>query len=190
MQGSGGSVGAVLADLGAPWVVAAFAVGAAVAGRHRAAAALERSSGVLAGGFAGGGALAVASLVYYDGSTGPRAVFWMTLGLFVGGLAGGAGAAWVIWRGSGVEALAATALGLTLTAEAVARLGGSLWMASSTTAGLVVVALALLGVLTPILLTRGSALGAAGSVAVLVLALPTAVLLGAAPSLLALPTAF
>ena len=188
-EGSGGPVGAVLADLGAPWVLAAFAAGAAVAGRHRAATALDRSSGVLAGGLAGGSALAVASLVYYDGSTGPCAVLWMGLGLIVGGLAGGAGAAWAMWRRSAAGATAATALGLALAAEGVARFGGALRMESSTTADLTVLATAGLGVLAPLVLTRGSVRGVAGSVGVLALAVPTAALLAAAPALLALPTA-
>jgi len=188
-DGPSGTIGAVLADLGAPWVLAAFAAGAAVAGRQRPAAALDRSSGVVGGGLAGGGALAVASLVYYDGSTGPRAVLWMAIGLVVGGLAGGAGASWVMWRGSAVEATAATALGLALAAEAVARFGGTLWLDSTPTANVIAIALAGLGVLAPIVLTRGSALGVAGSVGVLAFAVPTAALLAAAPALLALPTA-
>ena len=188
-EGSGGRAGAVLADLGAPWVLAAFAAGAAVAGRHRAAAALDRSSGILAGGLAGGGALTVASLVYYDGSTGPRAVLWMALGLVVGGLAGGAGASWAMWPRSVAGATAATALGLALAAEAVARFGGTLQMQSSATADLIVLAVAGVGVLAPLVLTRGSVLGVAGSVGVIALAVPTAALLAAAPALLVLPTA-
>jgi hypothetical protein len=187
-DGSGGPIGAVLADLGAPWVLAAFATGAAVAGTHRTSA-LDRSSGALAGGLAGGGALAVASLVYYDGSTGPRAVLWMGLGLLVGGLAGGAGAAWAMWRRVAAGATAATALGLALAAEGVARFGGALHMERSATADLTVLALVGLGVLVPLVLTRGSALGVAGSVGVLALAVPTAALLTAAPALLALPAA-
>ena len=62
-------------------------------------------------------------------------------------------------------------------------------MESSGTADLVVLALAGLGVLAPLVLTRGSALGLAGSVGVVALAVPTAALLAAAPALLALPAA-
>jgi hypothetical protein len=186
-NGSGGPVGAVLADLGAPWVLAAFAAGAAVAGSHRAAA-LERSSGLLAGGIAGGGALAVASLVYYDGSTGRHAVLWMALGLVVGGLAGGAGASWAVWRRAAPGATAAAALGLVLAAEAVARFAGTLGTERSVAADLIVLSLAGLGVLAPLVLTRRSVLGVAGSVGVLALAVPTAALLALAPALLAIPT--
>ena len=182
-DGAAGPVGAALADLGAPWVLAAFTAGAALAGRQRAAAALDRSSGIFGGGFAGGGALAVASLVYYDGSTGPRAVLWMALGLVVGGLAGGSGAAWAMWPRSATGAMAATALGLALAAEGVARFGGALGMERSAAAGLTVLTVAGAGVLVPIVLTRGSVRGVAGSVGVLALAGPTAALLAVAPTL-------
>jgi hypothetical protein len=160
-----------------------------VAGHQRAAVALDRASGGLAGGLAGGGALALASLVYYDGSTGTRAVVWMGLGLVVGGLAGGAGAAWAMWRRSAAGATAAAALGLAFAAEGVARFGGVLRMETSATAGLTVLAVAGMGVLVPLVLTRGSVLGVAGSVGVLALAVPTAALLAVGPALVGLHTA-
>jgi hypothetical protein len=47
-------------------------------------------------------------------------------------------------------------------------------MEPSVVAGLTVLAVAGIGVLTPLLLTRGSALGAAGSLVVLACALPAA----------------
>lgn len=184
-DGAAGLVGDVVADLGAPWILAAFASGVAVAGRHRVAA-LDRSSGVLAGGLAGGGALAVASLVYYDGSTGPRAVFWIGLGLVVGGLAGGAGAAWAIWPRSAAGAAAATALGLSLATEGVARLGGVFRMDGSPTAEVTVLALVGLGVLVPLVLTRGSPAGLVGGIGVVALAAPSAAVLAAGSTLLSL----
>jgi hypothetical protein len=183
-DGAAGYPGAVVADLGAPWIMAAFATGVAVGGRRPVA--LEPTSRILAGVLAGGGALALGSLVYYAGSTGPRAVFWMGLGLVVGGVAGGAGAAWATWPRSAPGAAAATALGLAVAAEGVARLGGGLWMASNPTADLTVLGVIGLGVVLPLLLARGRALGLVGSLGVLTLAVPTAAVLAATPAVLSL----
>lgn len=184
-DGAAGPVGVVVSDLGAPWTLVAFASGVAVAAAgHRRVATLDRSSGVLAGGLAGGGALAVASLVYYGGSTGPRTVLWMFLGLVVGGLAGGAGAAWAMWPRAAAGAAAATALGLAFATEGVARLGGVLSMDGSPTAEVTVLALVGLGALVPLLLTRGGVLGVVGSVGVVALAAPGAALLAAGAAVL------
>jgi hypothetical protein len=180
--GSGGAAGAVLADLGAPWILAAFAVGVLVVTPRPGRPAVE-VAGVALAGMAGAATLALASFVYYDGSIGPRAVLWAAIGLVVGSLAATAGATWRLRPESAVGVMAAGALGLTFAAEGVARLSGGLWMDAGPVARVTVLAVTAAGVATPLILARGRAAGLVASLAVVVLALPVALLLVTAPAL-------
>jgi hypothetical protein len=179
VEGAAGAFGVSVAELGAPWVVAAFAVGAVVA-VHPVDDPPPELARLGLGAAAGAAAMVVASFVYYGNTSSTSAVFWAAVGVIVGGAAGAAGAAWRVHRDDAVQALAAGVLGLALVAEGIGRrdfgwfhIAGGL---SYLTAGWLVVA----GVAIPVLLTRGRPFGFAASIAALGLAGPVAALVVAA----------
>lgn len=175
VEGSGGRFGAVLAELGAPWVVVAFAAGALVATPRPSDPWVERA-GVLLGAVAGAAAMVVASFTYYGDASSPSAVFWATAGLMVGGPAGLAGAAWRSRPGGAVEAVAAGMLGLALVAEGVGRLDFGWFHGDTHLMRLGSAWLVVAGVVLPIVLTRGRLAGFVASSSALLLAMPVAAL--------------
>ena len=174
-EGSGGLLGLGLAQLGAPWVLVAFAAGVIVAGKRSADPAIERAA-VALGGLAGAGTMVVASFSYYGDASSPSAVFWAAVGLVVGFAAGLAGAAWRARPGSVVEATAAGALGLALAAEGIGRLDFGWFRSTSQVSHLGAAWLVAVGVALPILLTRGRPAGVVASITVVLLAAPVAAL--------------
>jgi hypothetical protein len=173
VEGTGGPFGITLAQLGAPWVVVAFVVGALVAVRRPDDRAVEWA-GLAVGGLAGAGTMVVASFSYYGEASSFAAVFWATAGLFVGGAAGVAGAAWRSRPGGAVEAAAAGALGLALVAEGIGRLDFGWFHTAGEAAQLGAGWLVLGGLALPLVLTRGRLAGALASLCVLLLAAPVA----------------
>lgn len=173
VDGSAGPVGVLLAQLGAPWVVVAFAAGAIVADPRSTDPGVQRA-GVALGGLAGAGAMVVASYSYYGDASSSSAVFWATVGLLVGGAAGIAGAVWRARPGGASEATAAGALGLALVAEGIGRLDFGWFHATGRLAGLGSAWLVVAGLALPVLLTRGRPAGFVASCAVLLLAAPVA----------------
>ena len=171
-EGSAGPVGISLAQLGAPWVLVAFAAGVLVAERS-ADPAIERAALVL-GGLAGAGTMVVASVSYYGDASSRSAVFWAAAGLVVGGAAGLAGAAWRARPGSVVGAMAAGALGLALVAEGIGRLDYGWFHSTGQVSHLGARWLVAGGLALPVLLTRGRPAGVVASISVFVLAAPVA----------------
>ena len=162
-EGSAGLVGIGLSQLGAPWVVVAFAAGVLVAGERSADPAVERA-GVALGGLAGAGTMVVASFSYYGDASSPSAVFWAAAGLVVGGAAGLAGAAWRARPGGVVEATAAGALGLALAAEGIGRLDFGWFHSTGQVSHLGARWLVAAGLALPVLLTRGRPAGVVASI--------------------------
>ena len=174
-EGSGGLVGISLSQLGAPWVLVAFATGVLVGDVRSSDPAIERAA-VALGGVAGAGTMVVASFSYYGDASSPSAVFWAAAGVLVGGAAGVAGAAWRARPGSVVEAVAAGALGLALVAEGIGRLDYGWFHASGQASHLGARWLVAAGVALPVLLTRGRPAGVVASISVVLLAAPVAAL--------------
>ena len=174
-EGSGGPLGVGLAQLGAPWVLVAFAAGALVADERSADPVIERAA-VALGGLAGAGTMVVASFSYYGDASSPSAVFWAAVGLVVGGAAGLAGAAWRARPGSVVEATAAGALGLALVAEGIGRLDFGWFDSTGQVSHLGARWLVAAGLALPILLTRGRPAGVVAAITVVLLAAPVAAL--------------
>lgn len=175
IDGTGGPFGVSIAQLGAPWVAVAFAVGALVVVHRQEHPGVERV-GLALGALAGAGTMVVASFAYYGTASSPSAVFWAAAGIVVGGAAGLAGAAWRARPDSIVEVVAAGTLGLALVAEGIGRLDFGWFHVSSdlslSTAQWLVVA----GACVPVVLTRGRPLGFVASVTALLLAAPVAAL--------------
>lgn len=124
------SINGVLANLGAPWVIAAFIAGAVRAGPDG-----SRSDGLarphLAAGFAGALAgtigLVVATIVYYGPArTGSfdfhgaavRTVFWTMVSVAAGVVFGAAGALWRVSSSDTVRATSLVGLGTVIAGEA------------------------------------------------------------------------
>ncbi len=173
VDGIAGPIGVLLGQLGAPWVVVAFAAGAIVAARPSADPAVERA-GIALGGLAGAATMVVASFSYYGDASSPSAMFWATAGIMVGGAAGLAGAAWRARPGGAVEAAAAGALGLALVAEGIGRLDFGWFHAAGHLHRLGSGWLVVAGLALPVVLTRGRPAGFVASTCVLLLAVPVA----------------
>ncbi|MEY2425618.1 MAG: hypothetical protein QOI61_1190 [Actinomycetota bacterium] len=179
IDGAGGSLGIGLAQLGAPWVLVAFAVGAIVAVERADDPVLERA-GLGLGALAGAAAMVVASFTYYGGASSVSAIFWAAAGMFVGGAAGLAGAGWRSHSDGMLRAVAAGALGLALVAEGIGRLEFGWFHVTGDLARLAAGWLVVCGAVVPVVLTRGQRAGFVASFAVLVLAAPVAMLVVAA----------
>ena len=173
IEGTGGAFGVSLAQLGAPWVLVAFAAGALVVVHRSPDPALERA-GLVLGALAGAGTMVVASFAYYGEASSTSAVFWAVAGLFVGGAAGLSGAAWRARPGGVVEVVAAGAVGLALVAEGIGRLDFGWFHIAGDLSHLAAGWLVVAGAALPVLLTRGRPAGFVASCAILLLAAPVA----------------
>ena len=125
------SVNGVLADLGAPWIAAAFVAGAVAAFAavpvRRATTGAFQVSAALAGSLAGATALVVATVVYYGpartghldvSGAGARTVVWTAVGIVVGVVCGGCGALWRAVSGPAGAAACLVVVGVAITSEA------------------------------------------------------------------------
>jgi Family of unknown function (DUF6518) len=174
-EAGGDGLAGMLADLGAPWILAAFVAGAVtmVAADRRWAA---QPGAAVAGALAGSTCLVVATLVYYGpAQTGELALptargvtlVWAFVGIGVGVVMGAAGA---LWRSAPTLTQAAACLvaaGTAIAAEAYYLLDAGAYLDERP----VLVALAAFGIAMPLLL--GPRLAAPiGAVLVAVLAVP------------------
>ena len=177
MAGTGGVAG-TLAELGAPWILAAFVAGALpmIAADRRPRAQL--GAGVV-GALAGATSLVVATVVYYGPARTGRldvpdargvTAMWAIVGIAVGVVIGAAGA---LWRSA---PNAAQAVGcLVVAGTAVAAEAYYLLDAGDTGARSVLVVLAAVGIGLPLLAGRRWA-APVGMVLVAVLAVPGSLL--------------
>jgi hypothetical protein len=176
------SAAGVLADIGAPWILAAFAAGAAtmvLTGGRRASSTLGRQLGSgIAGALAGSTCLVAATIVYYGPArtgrldptgAGSATAVWAAVGLAVGLVFGAFGAWWRSAPSRWQAAACLAATGLAITAEAVYLLDAG--VGAEPVAREVLVLVAAAGVALPLLAGRlGPAL--VGALAVALLALP------------------
>lgn len=176
------SPGGVLADLGAPWILAAFAAGAltmVLAGGRRRGSGLGYQVGAgIAGAVAGATCLTAATIVYYGPArtgrldvtgAGSATVVWTGVGIAVGVAFGALGAWWRSAPSRWAAAACLVAAGTAITAEAFYLLDAG--AAADPLARHVVVLVAAAGIALPLLAgSPGPAL--AGALAVAVLALP------------------
>jgi len=122
------SISGVLANLGAPWVVAAFVTGAISIGHGQRAGSTRSAVGAaLAGALGGAACLVVATLVYYGPArTGSfdfhgaaaRTAFWTTASVAVGLVFGAAGSLWRASPCGWVRAGCLVVLGTVIAGEA------------------------------------------------------------------------
>ncbi|MGH9136424.1 MAG: hypothetical protein ACRD0G_05160 [Acidimicrobiales bacterium] len=172
------SVMGVLADLGAPWIAAAFAAGvvAMVLFPSTTRSTAGHFAAALAGATAGASALVVATVVYYgpartggltfDGALAATAV-WSAIGIGVGTVFGAAGALWRSAPAVGGRVACLVIVGTAITAEAFFLLDTA---ASDALVRRVLVVVAVAGAAIPVLAgLRWQALVGVGAVAMLAL---------------------
>ncbi len=123
----GRSVMGILSELGAPWILAAFAIGAVVVAGLR----VSRGVAAAAGGVAGAAALIVATYVYYGpartgglgvGGAELATVGWTVGSVVVGGISGALAAVWLTSPRSRLATLAAAGVGTAVASEAAFHL--------------------------------------------------------------------
>jgi hypothetical protein len=176
------SVNGVLADIGAPWIAAAFVAGAVAAlaavPLRRATTGAFQLSAALAGSLAGATALVVATVVYYGpartghldvSGAGTRTVVWTAIGIVVGVVCGGFGALWRAVSGPTGAAACLVVVGVAITSEAFYLLDAG--ASNDRLVRSVLVGVAVVGIALPLLAgPRWQAV--AGAVVVIALALP------------------
>jgi hypothetical protein len=176
------STDGVLADLGAPWIAAAFVAGAVTAlaavPARRATTGAFQASAALAGSLAGATALVVATVVYYGPArtghldvtgAGSRTVVWTAVGIVVGVVCGGCGALWRAVSGPTAATACLVVVGVAITSEAYYLLDAG--AADDPLVRNVLVGVALVGLALPLLAgPRWQAI--AGAAVVAALALP------------------
>jgi hypothetical protein len=123
----GRSVMGILSQLGAPWILAAFAIGAVVVTGVR----VQPRVAIVAGGVAGAAALVVATYVYYGpartggvglGGAELATVSWTVGSIVVGGIFGVLAAVWTTSPRSRFAAVAAAGVGTAVASEAAFHL--------------------------------------------------------------------